>query len=248
MFVGIIPARFLSTRFPGKPLALINGKSMIQRVYEQLVLAGLFQDICVATDDQRIADHVTAFGGTCVLTSPNHLSGTSRCAEVAKKFPPHTIIFNVQGDEPFIQPSQLKQLSQVFENDRVQIATLIKKISRAEDLLNPNVVKAVVANSGKALYFSRQAIPYCRDMEPASWLANNTFYRHIGLYAYRADVLQKIAALPLSPLSLAENLEQLCWLENGFEIYTGITHVESIGIDTPEDLDRAVNLLKKNEL
>jgi 3-deoxy-manno-octulosonate cytidylyltransferase (CMP-KDO synthetase) len=248
MFVGIIPARFLSTRFPGKPLAVIDGKSMIQRVYEQLLSAGLFQEIFVATDDQRIADHVASFGAIGVLTSPTHLSGTSRCAEVAKNFLPHTIIFNVQGDEPFIQPSQLIQLSRVFENPEVQIATLIKKISTAEELHNPNIVKAVVGSTAKALYFSRQAIPYCRDTEPGRWVENNTFYRHIGMYAYRADVLQKIAALPPSPLSLAENLEQLCWLENGFQIYTGITHIESIGIDTPEDLYRAVSLLKNNEL
>lgn len=241
-FIGIIPARYASSRFPGKPLALIGGKPMIQRVYEQAKKA--LDEVVVATDDERIFDCVTAFGGQVVMTSPNHPCGTNRCWEAYEKVRARDfsqdVVINIQGDEPFIQPEQIELLKSCFPTD---IATLVKPFSTAdglEALKNPNSPKVVTAN-GRALYFSRSIVPYLRGIQEADWLAEaerrgTPFYKHIGMYAYRADVLQKLVQLPLSPLEKAESLEQLRWLEAGYEIRVAETQTQTIGIDTPEDL------------
>jgi len=242
-FFGIIPARYASTRFPGKPLADIQGKSMIRRVYEQALKAGIFQDVVVATDDQRILEHVDAFG-KAVLTSDQHPSGTDRCYEAAEymsrkwKRKPHDVVVNIQGDEPFIDPGQIKLLCECFDNPDTHIATLVKKIDSSKDLFNPNVVKVVTGLDGKALYFSRSAVPFCRTREKSLWLEENSYFKHIGMYAYRFNVLDDITKLQVSPLEKAESLEQLRWLENGFHIQTRITLAESHAVDTPEDLEK----------
>lgn len=244
-YLGIIPARYASTRFPAKPLAMLGGKSVIQRVYEQV--AGVLDDACVATDDERIASAVRAFGGKVVLTSPHHRSGTDRCYEaytrVGEGF---DVVVNIQGDEPFIQPSQIEAVKACFADPATQIATLVKPFapeSGYEALANPNSPKVVIDRQGRALYFSRSVIPYQRGRDTAEWLAGHTYYKHIGLYAYRAGVLGEITALPQSALELAESLEQLRWIENGYTIKVGFTDVETIGIDTPDDLRRAEEFL-----
>lgn len=242
-FIGIIPARYASTRFPGKPLADMKGKPMIQRVYEQV--RNVLDKVCVATDDQRIADAVNAFGGEVVLTSDQHRSGTDRCYEAyCKVGEGYDIIINIQGDEPFIHPEQIDTLKSCFTDHTVDIATLVKPF-RAEDdfetaLFNPNSPKVVVNKNREAMYFSRSIIPYIRGEQHTEWLKSHTFYKHIGLYAYRAEVLREITQLPQSPLEIAESLEQLRWLENGYKIKTGITYQETIGIDTPEDMEKAL--------
>jgi len=237
MILGVIPARFASTRFPGKPLVQIDGISMIQRVYAQSAQAKKIQELVVATDDNRILEHVTAFGGKAVLTSTTHPSGTDRCAEVARLFPKATAVLNIQGDEPFIQPQQIDLLAEtLLLSPGFGIATLAKRITRNEDLHNPNVVKVVFSQRKSAIYFSRQAIPYVRDREPKNWLAHHTFYKHIGLYAFRREALLQVAALPPTSLEQAESLEQLRWLDHGLQIAVGITEMESRGIDSPEDL------------
>ena len=246
-FLGIIPARYASTRFPAKPLALLGGKPVIQRVYEQVI--GQLDDAYVATDDERIEAAVKAFGGKVVMTSENHKSGTDRCYEAACKIGDgYDVIVNIQGDEPFIQHSQLKSIKSCFDDNATQIATLVKPFS-AEDsfqsLENPNSPKVVINNNQQALYFSRSVIPYLRGIDKEEWLKNHIYYRHIGLYAYRKDVLKEITSLPQSSLELAESLEQLRWLENGYVIKVGFTDVETIGIDTPEDLMKAEQFLKK---
>lgn len=246
-FIGIIPARYASTRFPGKPLADMLGKPMIQRVYEQV--AGLLDEVLVATDDQRIYDAVLAFGGKAVMTSDQHKSGTDRCYEafVQSGADAHVVI-NIQGDEPFIQSSQIETLKACFEDKETQIATLVKPFTKAdgvEALFNPNSPKVVVNRKMQALYFSRSVIPYCRGKEPEEWLESHSYYKHIGLYAYRAGVLKEITALDQTPLELTESLEQLRWLENGYFIKVGITHEETIGIDTPDDMDKALKFLKQ---
>ena len=246
-FIGIIPARYASTRFPAKPLALLGGKPVIQRVYEQV--CNVLGDVCVATDDERIETAVKAFGGKVVMTSPNHKSGTDRCCEayhkVGKGF---DVVVNVQGDEPFIQPSQLEAIKACFDAPDTQIATLVKPFTPADGwdaLENVNSPKVVVGKNGNALYFSRSIIPYMRNKDKAEWLAGHTYYKHIGLYAYRASVLEEITALPQSSLELAESLEQLRWLENGYTVKVGISEVETIGIDTPQDLARAEKFLQE---
>ncbi|MGN0067049.1 MAG: 3-deoxy-manno-octulosonate cytidylyltransferase [Bacteroides sp.] len=240
-FLGIIPARYASTRFPAKPLALLGGKTVIERVYSQVV--GQVDDAYVATDDDRIRQAVEAFGGKVVMTSPNHKSGTDRCREAADSVGGHyDVVINIQGDEPFIQPSQLQAIKACFNQPDTQIATLVKPFTPAdgwEALHNPNSPKVVVNQRMEALYFSRSVIPYCRGKEQEQWLSNHTYYKHIGLYAYTLPTLQAITRLPQSSLELAESLEQLRWLENGYTIRVGITQVETIGIDTPEDLQRA---------
>lgn len=240
-FLGIIPARYASTRFPAKPLAMLGGKTVIQRVYEQV--AGVLDDAYVATDDERIEAAVKAFGGKVVMTSVDHKSGTDRCYEAAVKVGGgFDVVVNIQGDEPFIQPSQLQAIKRCFEDAGTQIATLVKPFSADdpfEALENVNSPKVVVNKNWNALYFSRSIIPYSRGMEKAEWLRNHTYYKHIGLYAYRTEVLKEITSLPQSSLELAESLEQLRWLENGYTIKVGISEVETIGIDTPEDLARA---------
>lgn len=234
--LGIIPARYASTRFPGKPLTLINGKSMIQRVYEQATKSGLTA-VLVATDDARILEHVEEFGGKAIRTGEHHQSGTDRCFEAYQRYDkPFEYIINIQGDEPFIKPEQIDLVASCFQNPATQLATLIKKITQEEDLFNVNAPKVVINQNGEALYFSRQPIPYCRNVPTDIWHKQHTYYKHIGIYGYRADILEQITQLPPSALELAESLEQLRWLENGFRIATAVTEFETIGIDTPEDL------------
>ena len=248
-FLGIIPARYASTRFPGKPLADLCGKPLIQRVYEQV--RATVDELAVATDDERIADAVRHFGGRVVLTSTEHQSGTDRCYEAFLKVgDTFDIVVNIQGDEPFIQPDQIKLLKNCFFETDTQIATLVKPFDMDDDfeqtLSNPNTPKVVLNNHGEALYFSRSVIPYIRGKEQTAWLKMHTFYKHIGLYAFRQDILKEITALPRSPLEIAESLEQLRWLQNGYKIKTAITCQETIGIDTPEDLEQARKLLRSS--
>ena len=251
-FLAIIPARYASTRFPGKPLARLGGKPVIQRVYEQV--AGVLDDAVVATDDERIRDAVRAFGGRVEMTSPDLRSGTDRCWEAyCKQGREYDVVVNVQGDEPFIRPSQLEAVKRCFDDPATDIATLVKPFTEADGLAaleNPNSPKVVLDAQSRAIYFSRSVIPYLRGVPREEWLARHTFYKHIGLYAFRADVLRAVTALPQSPLELAESLEQLRWLENGYKIGVGISEVETIGIDTPEDLEKAERFLQlkmKNE-
>ncbi len=246
-FLGIIPARYASTRFPGKPLADMLGMPMIQRVYEQVV--GVLDDVCVATDDQRIFDAVVAFGGKVVMTSDQHQSGTDRCYEALTKIGGNfDVVVNIQGDEPFIKPAQINLLQSCFEDEKTQIATLVKPFpenSEFEILSNPNTPKVVLNNNMQAMYFSRSVIPFFRGKDNKEWAKNHIYYKHIGLYAYKSDVLKKITNLPQSGLEKTESLEQLRWLENGYTIKVAITHEETIGIDTPEDLISAINKIRK---
>lgn len=244
-FVVIIPARFQSTRFPGKPLAMMGDKPMIQWVYENALKA--VHDVYVATDDDRIIEAVNGFGGMAVRTLATHQSGTDRCAEAARIISKETdfdVVINVQGDEPFIQPKQIELLKSCFSGD-ADIATLIKRIDSEEELFNPNRPKVVTDIEKNALYFSRSTIPYVRGVEIKGWHSSHTFWAHIGMYAYRSEVLQKIALLPPGILEKAESLEQLRWLENGLKIKTAITEHQSMGIDTREDLLNALQLLNK---
>ncbi len=248
-FAGIIPARFASSRFPGKPLALIGSKTMIQRVYEQASKS--LDLVYVATDDQRIYDAVINFGGKAIMTLTTHLNGTDRCAEAVTKIVQKThtnidIVINIQGDEPFIIPEQINLLQECFTSEDVEIATLIQKIEPGEDIFNPNEPKVIIALNGDALYFSRAVIPYIRDYEQGEWSKHFVFYKHIGLYAFRTDILKKLTKLSSSSLELAESLEQNRWLENGFRIRTAITKWDTISIDTPEDLVKANLLLENN--
>jgi 3-deoxy-manno-octulosonate cytidylyltransferase (CMP-KDO synthetase) len=242
-FIGIIPARFASTRFPGKPLVNINGKSMIQRVYEQVKL--VLDDVYVATDDNRIADEVIKFGGKVVMTSENHQSGTDRISEALNNITKDTkkhydVVINVQGDEPFIQPEQIKQIISCFENKNTQIATLVKKIENNEEVFDTNKPKVIFDKNMKAIYFSRSPIPFVRNIEKQKWHLHSDFYKHIGMYAYKANILKELTQLPQSKLELAESLEQLRWIENDYTISVAITQFESFGIDTPEDLEKIV--------
>lgn len=245
-FIGIIPARYASTRFPAKPLAVLGGKSVIQRVYEQVKKS--LDEVYVATDNDLIKDAVLGFGGKVVMTSVNHRSGTDRCYEAyCKVGSGYDVVVNIQGDEPFIQPSQIEELKRCFDDASTQIATLAKPFREAdgkEALFNPNSPKVVMDKDHRALYFSRSVIPYVRNAEPTEWLKRHTYYKHIGLYAYRADTLREVTSMPQSSLELAESLEQLRWLENGYVIKVGITEIETIGIDTPEDLAKAEQFLK----
>jgi len=234
--VGIIPSRYASTRFPAKPLVDIAGKSMIQRVYEQAKKAVSLSDVIVATDDQRIFDHVLSFGGKVVMTSSEHQSGTDRCAEVLESLSDVDVIINIQGDEPFIEPEQINQLATCFTNPETQIATLIKKMDSQVDLESDTVVKVSKTTENKAINFSRKAFSTLEDS-----------YKHIGIYAYRADTLKTISKLPQSSNEIRERLEQLRWLDNGFEIQLAETEHESNSVDTPEDLARMLGLMKKKE-
>jgi 3-deoxy-manno-octulosonate cytidylyltransferase (CMP-KDO synthetase) len=234
--LGVIPARYASTRFPGKPLVEIAGKTMIQRTYEQALKAKNLQKIVVATDDARILKHVIEFGGDAVLTADTHESGTDRCYEAMTKIEgKFDFVINIQGDEPFIKPDLIEDLAAMLDF-KTEIATAVKKISDYESLFNPNVVKAVLTMRKQCLYFSRQAVPYVRGFEQETWLDHANFYKHIGIYAYRSDVLEQISHLPTSPLENTEKLEQLRWLGYGYKIYATITEHESIGIDTPDNL------------
>lgn len=243
-FIAIIPARYASTRFPGKPLVSINGKPMIQLVYEQCLK--VFDLVVVATDDERIQQAVKAFGGMVVMTSIDHTSGTDRIAEAVKIIAndySFDVVVNVQGDEPFIQPVQLQQLCDCFDEPTVDIATLITPINDRDTLFDVNKVKAVVSTNNNAMVFSRQAIPCMRDLDKELWHQHHQYYLHLGLYAYRKEVLLAITKLQPTPLEKAEKLEQLRWLENGYKIATAITYHQSIGIDTPDDLEK-VKLMK----
>lgn len=237
--LGIIPARYASSRFPGKPLAVINGKSMIQRVYEQSSKAACLSRVLVATDDNRILNHVTAFGGKAVMTSSSHQSGTDRCAEAVKTMESYDVVINIQGDEPYIQPGQIELLASCFNDKETNIATLAKKITDRSDLFNPNVPKIIVDSNLWAIYFSRHPIPYLRNAKSQEeWVTLHTYYKHIGIYGYRLKTLRDITSLSASPLEKAESLEQLRWIENGYRIKTAFTDMESIAIDTPEDLQK----------
>ena len=242
-FIGIIPARYASTRFPGKPLAILGGKTVIQRVYEQVV--NVLGEAFVATDDERIRQAVEAFGGKAVMTRTDHKSGTDRIQEAAENIGTTAdVIINVQGDEPFIQQSQLATVKALFDDPQVQIGTLGKPFESMDAVENPNTPKIVCDMNGYAMYFSRSVIPYVRGKEPSVWLEHFPYLKHLGLYAYRREVLAEITKLPQSPLELAESLEQLRWLQNGYRIKVGLTDVETVGIDTPEDLQRAEEFLK----
>ena len=243
-FIGIIPARFQSTRFPGKPVVMLGDKTIIQWVYENAAKA--LDHVYVATDDERIFNVVESFGGKAVYTSSNHQSGTDRCAEAARKVAETLqidVVINVQGDEPFIRPEQIDALKACFNTPETEIATLIKPITNAAEITNINRPKVVINKNQEALYFSRSPIPFVRDAKPEEWISRNTFYSHIGMYAYRFDVLQKLTQLPVGLLEKAESLEQLRWLENGFRIKTAQTTFENIGIDTPEDLENTKKFL-----
>jgi 3-deoxy-manno-octulosonate cytidylyltransferase (CMP-KDO synthetase) len=245
-FTGIIPARFASSRFPGKPLVLIGNKSMIQRVYEQASKAlGM---VYVATDDKRIFEAVLGFGGKAIMTSTDHMSGTDRCSEAVTAIMDQTgsiidVVINIQGDEPFIKPEQIISLMECFNDETVELATIVRETISGEDLFNPNQPKVILNSKRDAIYFSRAAIPFIRDTEMRDWSKNHVFYKHLGLYAYRTKTLKEITQLSRSPLEIAESLEQNRWIENGFRIRTAVTNWESIGIDTPEDLEKAKKLL-----
>ncbi|MEM6770121.1 MAG: 3-deoxy-manno-octulosonate cytidylyltransferase [Bacteroidota bacterium] len=244
MTLAIIPARYASSRFPGKPLADMKGKSMIQRVYERVKGCTVIDQVVVATDDARIEAHVKDFGGEVVMTSTDHPSGTDRVAEAAKHFPLADIIVNVQGDEPFIDPRQIEAVVQPFSDPELGIATLAHRISDERSLLSPNVVKVVRDNRGRALYFSRHAIPYLRDQPIGQWILAGKHLQHLGLYAYRASILPTLTGLAKGELEGDESLEQLRWLAAGYPIHVGITDIPAIGIDTPEDLARALKWLE----
>lgn len=258
--LGIIPARYSSTRFPGKPLVDIKGKSMIQRVYEQAKKAESLAHVVVATDDERIFEHIKSFGGEVMMTSPEHQSGTDRCAEVAammnldvmthasehaksfafdaKRERPFDAVVNIQGDEPFIDPQQINKVVEILRGGVFTIATLSKVLNNQEDILNPNIVKVVFTTDGRALYFSRSPIPNLRNTPQSEWSKKGEIFKHIGLYGYKMQTLQEIARLAPSRLEQLESLEQLRWLENGYAIGVGQTDLETIGIDTPEDLKK----------
>lgn len=243
-FIAIIPARYASTRFPGKPLAMLGGKTVIQRVYEQAT--AVLPEAYVATDDERIFQAVEAFGGRAVMTRADHKSGTDRIEEAAEKIQTDAdVIINVQGDEPFIQTSQIETLMHLFDDPTTQIGTLGKLFDTMEAVENPNSPKIVCDRRGFALYFSRSVIPHVRGKEQASWLEHYPYLKHLGIYAYRRETLKEVTQLSQTPLELAESLEQLRWLENGYRIRVGITDVETVGIDTPEDLVRAEKFLQE---
>jgi 3-deoxy-manno-octulosonate cytidylyltransferase (CMP-KDO synthetase) len=242
LFAGIIPARYASSRFPGKPLALIGNKPMIQRVYEQA--AKTLDIVYVATDDTRIQDTVIDFGGKAIMTSSDHRTGTDRCAEAVDWIMKDTgkiidVVVNIQGDEPFIKPEQIELLIDCFNSEQVEIATLVRRMDSDEDIFNPNIAKVILNAESDAIYFSRSAIPYIRDVVKSDWSKSHIYYKHIGLYAYKTETLKKITQMARSPLEISESLEQNRWLENGYRIRTATTLWETIGIDTPDDLEKA---------
>lgn len=240
--IGIIPARYESTRFPGKPLVDIAGMTMIQRVYNQVKHAASLSEVVVATDDQRIFDHVKSFAGNVVMTKKEHQSGTDRCAEVINNISGFDIAINIQGDEPFIDPQQIDLLVSCFQRHEVEIATLVRPIQELSDLENVNKPKVVLNQKSEALYFSRQAIPYMRGADIKEWLSKETYYNHIGIYGFKVETLKELARLPISKLETTESLEQLRWLDNGYRIQTAVsTHIND-AIDSPEDLQ---DILKK---
>lgn len=260
MIIGIIPARYGSTRYPGKPLIDIQGKTMIQRVYEQATKATCLSEVIVATDDVRILEHVESFGGKAVMTHPDHPSGTDRCweayqltvaglqfksSESTRNAKPETAnhyIINIQGDEPFVAPEQIDELGAMLDGS-VELASQMIPVTDAELLFDIGEAKVVINEQFEAIYFSRQVIPYLKGVDPQEWHKHYTYYRQVGMYAYRADILEKITRLPVSPLEKAESLEQLRWLQNGFKIKMGLTAYESHCIDTPEDVEKVLKIL-----
>ena len=244
MILGVIPARYASTRFPGKPLIDIQGKSMIQRVYEQAKKAHKLNDVVVATDDERICNHVKAFGGNVLMTLPNHPSGTDRCYEALTKYgAAYTYVINIQGDEPFIDPSQIDLLAQLC-NGKTELATLMIPVDSYDVLFDTGEVKITLNNQQEALYFSREVIPHIKGVDKKEWHKHYQYYRHVGMYAYRVDILEQITRLMPSDLEKAESLEQLRWLEHGFKIKLAITDFDSHCIDTPEDVEKVLRLMK----
>jgi len=244
--LGIIPSRYASTRFPGKPLVMIGSKSMIHRVYIQASKA--FDDVVVATDDERIFREVSSFGGKVVMTAHTHQSGTDRCAEAAIAYSKQSkktfdAVVNIQGDEPFVRPDQLISLGNLFEDKTVEIATLIKEAKTSDEIFSENTAKVIVNLKGEAVYFSRSPIPFKRGADKLEWVSQHVYYRHIGVYAYRYDVLQQITQLPQSSLELCEKLEQNRWIENGYRIRTCKTDFEGLAVDTPEDLDKILSTM-----
>lgn len=245
-FIAIIPARYASTRFPGKPLADICGKPMIQHVYQKV--SSIIKDVYVATDHSGIFETVEGFGGKAIMTSENHRSGTDRCCEALDKIEKETgidfdVVINIQGDEPFVAIEQIEAIKQCFEQPSTQIATLVKPFDEDEDIFNANTPKVVISKTGKALYFSRSVIPHLRGSEQPTWQSKHLYYKHIGIYAYKSKVLREITSLEQGTLEKAESLEQLRWLENGYSIQTAITHHQSMAVDTPEDLERVIEYL-----
>jgi 3-deoxy-manno-octulosonate cytidylyltransferase (CMP-KDO synthetase) len=246
MIAGIIPARYASTRFPGKPLFDIQGKSMIRRVYEQAKKSKSLSKVVVATDDERIFDHVLSFGGEAVITAGDHPSGTDRCWDAFRQLKEaYQYVINIQGDEPFIDPSQIDTLAALLNDGTTELATLMIPISNYEYLFDTGEVKIVLNDKMEALYFSRMAIPFIKGIDQQEWHKHHAYYRHVGMYAYRTDILKKITRLPVSSLERAESLEQLRWLENGYKIKCAITHFESHCIDTPEDVEKIMKLMGK---
>ncbi len=241
--LGVIPARYASSRFPGKPLVEIQGKSMLQRVYEQAKLSNLLNEIVIATDDERIEEHAKSFGAEVVITNPNHPSGTDRCFEayqlVNKTF---DYVINIQGDEPFLHPDQIDSLAQICDG-ATQIATQMIKCTSHEVLFDTGEVKIILNTNNEALYFSRNVIPFIKNVDEKEWHTHFDYYRHVGMYAYRIDVLEKITQLPVSTLEKAESLEQLRWLQNGFKIKCAVTNYDSHCIDTPEDIEKVLRLM-----
>lgn len=247
-YIGIIPARYASTRFPGKPLAILGGKPVIQRVYEKV--KDELDETVVATDDQRIFEAVLSFGGKAVMTGSYHKSGTDRCFEAYQKMDEKfDVVINIQGDEPFIHPRQLHSIKKCFEDSLTQIATLVKPFVMEDGidaLINPNSPKVIVDKNMHAMYFSRSIIPFFRGKDKDDWLSSHVYYKHVGIYAYKSEVLGEITSLPQSSLEIAESLEQLRWLQNGYTVKVGVSDIETIGIDTPDDLIRAEEFLKYN--
>ncbi len=241
--LGIIPSRYNSSRFPGKPLIDLKGKSMIQRVYEQAKKCDAFETIVVATDDQRIFDCVKMFGGEVVMTKQEHESGTARCGEVLERYEDYDIIVNIQGDEPLIQPEQLEPLINLFEDTSVEIGTLVKPMQQESDIRNPNRIKVVLDHKKNGIYFSRSPIPHIANTTHTNWLEKTTFYKHIGIYAWRRDVLKTLLELPISELEKLESLEQLRWIYYGYQIRTVETTIETPNIDVPEDVEAILNLI-----
>jgi 3-deoxy-manno-octulosonate cytidylyltransferase (CMP-KDO synthetase) len=242
--LGIIPSRYESSRFPGKPLIDLMGKSMIQRVYEQATKCERFTTVVVATDDQRIYDHVKAFGGEVMMTSSDHQSGTERCGEVIEQYNDFDIVVNIQGDEPLIRPEQLTELIALFQDNTVEIATLVKKMDHEADIRNPNRIKVVLDETHNALYFSRSPIPHIANTAHEDWLKKHDFLKHIGIYAWRMETLTALLKLPASNLEKLESLEQLRWLYHGYKIRTTETDIETPNIDAPEDVAKVLKLLQ----
>lgn len=244
--LGIIPTRYASSRFPGKPLAMINGKTMLQRVYEQTQLSNLLSEIIIATDDKRIEEHAKSFGAEVLITHPNHPSGTDRCFEayqlLNKTF---DYVVNIQGDEPFLHPNQINSLAQICDG-QTQIATQMIKCTNHDVLFDTGEVKITLNDKNEALYFSRNVIPFIKNVDEKNWHQHFDYYRHVGMYAYRVDVLEQITKLPVSNLEKAESLEQLRWLENGFKIKCAVTNYDSHCIDTPEDIEKVLGLMNIN--